>query len=366
MTAMKPVLDLVVDANVVLILAFCIWRLAQAALVRSPLRFDFRLQLNLLRCVLLFVVLSPLLSLGAVSLSQTLWPKAPITVSDLAVASYLRGDIAMPAIQFEALLNTRNRIFEMILAGDLPWLTVALVALICGSAVLMARTILAMSRVHSVVTQSFVWRRTAATDIRLSDTVAVPFVARGLWRYHVVLPSHLLTRPADLRIVLAHEFEHIRQNDVEWELAFELLRPFLYLNPAFLLWKQAFNRIRELNCDQAVLTSTQVSPRDYARCLLTFVGRGGDTRTVEILNVAFIRTGSSTARRALEDRFLALRHKTKSRDNGLVFWALALVFVFGITASAASVRNPGDWSQDRLTLSMVVNLERYNATNAGF
>lgn len=366
MTAMKPVLDLVVDANVVLILAFCIWRLAQAALVRSPLRTDFRLQLRLLRCVLLFVVLSPLLSFAAVSIGQAFWPKAPITVSDLAVASYLRGEIAMPAIQFEELLNTRNRVFEMILTGELPWLTAALAAAICGSIYLLLQTVGAMFRVNQVVSQSYVWRRTRFTAIRLSDTVSIPFVARSLFRYHVVLPSHLLTQPTSLRIVLAHEFEHIRQRDVDWELAFEFLRPVLYLNPAFLLWKRAFNRLRELNCDQTVLASMRISPKEYARCLLGFCGRQPSSRPIEILNVAFIRTGSRSARMALEERFLALRETQAKHSSKAVFWALALVFAFGITTSAASVRNPGDWSQDRLTLSMVVNLERYNQINMGY
>ena len=366
MTAMKPVLDLVLDANIVLILAFCIWRLSQAILSRTALRKDFKLQLDLLRCVLLFVILSPILSFLAVTFSQVMWPKAPITVSDLAVASFLRGEIAMPALQFEQLLNTRSRIFELLSAGELPWLTAAISVAVFGSVLLLGQTARALVSVRRVVMQSFVWRRTDTTDIRLSDTVRVPFVARGLFRYHVVLPSHLLTQPDDLRIVIAHEFEHIRQRDVEWELAFEFLRPVLYFNPAFLLWKRAFDRLREINCDQAVLSSTRVSPRAYAECLLTFCGQKSAPRQIESLNVALIRTGSAKARLALEERFLALRHKPKAYRSGPVYWTMALIFAFGITASATSVRNPSDWSQDRLTLSMVVNLERYNANSIGF
>lgn len=366
MTAMKPVLDLVVDANVVLILAFCIWRLAQAALVRTPMQTDYALQVRLLRCVLLFVILSPLLSYLAVTASQTLWPKAPITVSDVAVAAYLRGDIALPALQFEELLNTRNRVFEMILAGELPLLTAALAVAVCGSLVLLLQTVRALCEVHRVVSGGYVWRRTRFIDIRLSDTTTIPFVSRGWWRYHVVLPSHLVTQPAELRIVLAHEFEHIRQNDVEWELAFEFLRPVLYLNPAFLMWKRAFNRLRELNCDQAVLASRRISPRDYAHCLLAFCGRSTATRSIQVFNVAFIRTGSTTARLALEERFLALKTKPRVHRSGPVFWGLAVVFAMGITVSAASVRNPGDWSQDRLMLSTIVNLERLDAITRGY
>ncbi len=366
MTAMKPALDLAVDANVVLLLAFGLWALAQWGIVRSPLRRHYGLQLRLLRSVLVLVVLSPILSIGAILASQTLWPNAPITVSDAAVAAYLRGDIAMPAMEFEALLNTRSRIFDTILSGDVAWMNAALLMVLIGSLVLVAQTVSRALKVHRTVSNAYVWRRSKSTDIRLSDTVRVPFAARGLFRRHVVLPSSLLMQPEKLRIVMAHEFEHLRQNDVEWELLFEILRPVLYLNPAFLLWKRAFERLREFNCDQAVLESARVSPKAYAQCLLSFCERSVTPGSARTFNVAFIRTGSSSARNALEARIMALRDGRNKTGGTFVFASILAVLAVGIVLSAASVRNPGDWSQDRLTLSMIVNIDRYNASYSGF
>jgi hypothetical protein len=43
--------------------------------------------------------------------------------------------------------------------------------------------------------------------------------------------------------------------------------------------------------------------------------------------------------------------------------ALAGVLAVGVSMAAASVRQPGDWSQDRLMLSTIVNLERLEAIN---
>ncbi|MEM0947292.1 MAG: M56 family metallopeptidase [Pseudomonadota bacterium] len=358
MTAMKAVLDVIVDANVVLILAFCLWRLIQAAIVRSQLRTDYVLQLRLLRTVLIFVVLSPLLSYVVVTASLSLWPKTPVTVSDLIVASYLRGDIGIPALQFEALLNTRSRIFEAVLAGDLPWLTAVLWAVVFGSGVLFLRSAVVILHIQRLVADSHLWRRTRSTDIRLSDTASVPFVARGIFRRHVVLPSSLVTKPRDMRIVIAHEFEHVRQGDAEWELAFALLRPLFFLNPAFLLWNRAFGKLRELNSDQAVLERVRVSPQDYARCLLDFCGRAARARTASIVNVPFIQVGSHAARAALEARMLALRDARDQRSTPIIVVCFSAVLAVGVVLSAASVRNPGDWSQDRLMLSTIVNLER--------
>ena len=365
MTAMKPLLDVVVDANVVLILAYCFWRLAQSIIVRSRLRTDYVLQLSLLRMVLIFVVLSPVLSYLAVTASQYFWPRAPITVSDLVVASYLRGDIAIPALRFEELLNLRNDLLETVLSGALPWLTGLLWLIALGSALLLMRSVFVILQIRRLVADSYVWRQSRSTDIRLSDTATVPFVARGLMRRHVVLPSHIVTSPRDLRIVMAHEFEHIRQGDAEWELVFALLRPFLFLNPAFLLWNRAFGRLRELNCDQAVLERVRVSPRDYARCLLDFCGRSAAAPNPSIVNVSFVRGGSRATRTALEARMLALPLSRDQRSTPLIYAAFATVLAVGVVLSAASVRNPGDWTHDRLMLSTIVNLERLEAINRG-
>ena len=273
MTAMRPVLDALLDANIVFLVAFGLWSLTQAVMARSRRKADYQLQLRLLRTVLLLVILSPVLSVFTAVLSQRLWPETPMTVSDLAVAAYLRGEIAMPAWQFEELLNSRKRWFDSLLAGDMPWLTAVVITIALGALALMMQTAIAIQRLNRIVTDSYVWRRTRTTDVRLSDTVHVPFATRGLWRRHVVLPSHVLVRPRELRIVLAHEFEHLRQGDVEWELAFEFLRPLLFWNPVFLLWRRAFGRLRELCCDRAALEALRISPREYAHCLLSFCGR---------------------------------------------------------------------------------------------
>lgn len=363
MTAMQPVLDLIIDANVVLVIAFCFWWLAQAAVRKTGLKTDYVLQLRLLRVVLALVVLSPVLSYGTVLSSQYFWPDIPVTVSDLAVAAYLRGDIAMPALQFEALLNSRNSTLDAFFAGRFPWLTALALALATGSLLLLFKILATLFRIRRIVARSYVWRRTARTDIRLCDTISVPFATRGIRRRHVVIPSVLLTSPSDLKIVLAHEFEHLRQGDVEWELGFEFLRPVLYMNPVYHLWKRRFGQVREFNCDQSVLRRLSISPSDYANCLLRFCGRTRVARSQAIgLNVAFLPPGAK-ARAALEERILALVEPRCRASGRLLLIPLSLVLTAGVILAASSVRNPGDWSQDRLTLSTVANLERLEQIN---
>jgi len=361
MTAMKPVLDFIVDANVVFIVAFGLWSLTQLALSFSRWKHDYALQLRLLRTVFLCVVLCPGLSFLSMQLSYAFGGTASFTASDLVVAAYLRGDIAMPAVQFEAILNIRSRLFDSVLAGDIPWLTALIAAIAIGALVLVVQALWTMAHINRVISQGYVWRRTRTTDVRLSDTITIPFAVRGTIRRHVVLPSNLILRPKEMRLVLAHEFEHLRQGDVEWELIFELLKPFLYWNPVFLFWKRSFARLREFSCDRAVLRTRNISPREYADCLLRFCGQNLEGPRVERMNVGLVRTKSRRARRALEKRLVALQRAPEHHANRVVVWWATGVLVLGIFLAAASVRDPSDWSHDRLMLSTVVNLERMEA-----
>ena len=364
--AIETALELVIDANVIFALAFALWWVAQRVLTYSRYRTDYGLQLRLLRTVLLFVIFSPFISYGLVIVSQSLWPDLPITASDIAVAAYLRGDIALPALQFEQLLTARSRIIEGAISGELFWLTAIFAAIGLSSAVIIGQIVCTVLRIRSIVLHSYVWRRTRTTDILLSDTVEVPFATRGLFRRKIVLPSRLLVQPKDLRIVLAHEFEHLREGDAEWEFVLEFMRPILFWNPVFLLWKHAFSLLRELNCDRAVLTSLRITPREYAHCLLDFCGRRTARGSAKRLNVALVRTGGRDTRYLLETRLLALREQCDTQPNHGVFWALTVCVAGCLLLAAALFHSPSDWSQDRLMLSTIVNLERLEAINRGF
>ena len=366
MTAMKPVLDVVIDANVVLLLAFCAWWLGQKVLQMGALRKTYNTQLRLAKLLLVCTMLSPFLAMGVSKLGQLFWPQTPINLGDLAVATYLKGGIAIAPADFEALLSVRSRLIDTALTGSNLWLS-GLLTLFCAGALWhVLRCAVSFFRLWRLLSHSHVWRRSRTTDIRLSDQIEVPFAARGLFRRHVVLPSSILTRRADLRIVLPHEFEHLRRGDVEWEMAFELARPFLFWNPAFLLWKRAFDRLRELACDQALLVSRQISPRAYAECLLDYCERQMNRRSSSSMQVALIRLQTSGSRRALAERMIALQYQPAARTGHVTIMAMVVVLGIAVSLSATALRPTGDWSQDRLMLSTIVNLERMRSGPSGF
>lgn len=366
MTAMKPILDLIIDANILICFAYLLWRIASFAMARTRMRRAYPTQLTLMKTVLVAVIASPVLAALVATAGQAYWPQTPVTASDIAVAAFLRGDIAMSALQFEALLGSRDRLVEAALDGSLPVLSGLLVAFTSVALILGARALRSVMRVHRAVSRSYVWRKTGRTDIRLSHRATVPFAARGLFRRHVVLPFGLVTHPRDMRFALAHEFQHLRQADVEWEILVEFLRPLFFWNPAFLLWKREFDRLRELSCDQAVVSGLGFAPRDYARCLLDFCERRLNNERRFEMTVGFVWAGSRPAKSALKERILALQAPPPPRARRIFFYLLVPLVSLGIVVGAAVVRKPSDWSHDRLMLSTVVNLERYAAINRGF
>ncbi|MEM6825439.1 MAG: M56 family metallopeptidase [Pseudomonadota bacterium] len=363
MTVLRPVLEGYIDLNIALVFSLLIWFGARAALSRTRYAVAYPMQLSLLMALFVCVLLSPLLG-GAVSHAYHLAaPKSSLAVSDIAVAAFLQGSIDMKAVEFEALLNTRQRWLDALVGGNTP-LSLGLAGLLAaGASALLARVIRTGLSIRRTIGASFLWRRTARVDIRLSDRVRVPFAARGLRRRYVVLPSAMVTQPRAMRFVLAHEFQHIRQGDVEWEIAFECFRPLVFWNPAIGVWKAEIDRLRELSCDQIVIASRRVDVRDYTTCLLDICARTVGASSPKVMNVAFVQTGR--ARRVLKRRILALRQGKPQVATGshAAVAILALTLGVAIAIGSASIRQSKDWSQDRLMLSTVVNLERLEAIN---
>ncbi|WP_377188992.1 M56 family metallopeptidase [Ruegeria meonggei] len=364
MTAVKPVLDAYLELNLVLVLAAIVWLVARGVLSKTTLSHGFVAQLRALKALCLCVVLSPLLALGVSALAAHAPAGGPVAIGDIAVAAYLRGDIAMPATQFEALLNTRQRWGEVIFSGEYQIVSAILALMALASLAYALRIVRDGLAIRDTVNNSFLWRHSAKVDIRLSDRIAVPFAVRGLRRRHVVLPSHLLDTPRELRFALAHELQHVRAGDVEWELGFELLRPLLFWNPAYVSLKYQFDRLRELACDQSVVARSGIDARDYTSCLLDYCARTVVRGSPRVLNVALVTGGK--AKRVLRQRVIALADAPAVQSSmPVMFLGMTLVFATVLGLGAASVQQTEDWTHDRLMLSTVVNLERLEARNQG-
>ncbi|MFD1159379.1 M56 family metallopeptidase [Roseovarius aestuarii] len=363
MTA-NSVFNAYLDANIMLVLAACLWALTRYALCHSSLRHAFSLQLQVVYGVMLAVVFTPVVVGFYSLLSQIgLWRSDLVpSLSDVALAQYLSGRFEMAPTTFETLWMWRTVFTQDVTTLGSP-LGMAVAGLgIAGIAVFALRLLANVVRVSRLIGQSYVLRRINGIDIRLSDKVTVPFSTRAWRRRYIVLPSALLSDADDLRIAVSHELQHMRQGDLGWEIALEALRPLFFWNPAFAYFKREVDELRELACDQQVLLRRRFGVGAYCDCLLRVcrdaLGQG-TRRQVLMPSVPLVSSERNRrAARFLKRRVVSMTSQRRPLPGRWVTGLLVVPLLAVISVGAIASQGSGDWSQDRLMLSTIVNLER--------
>ncbi len=363
----EVLIDAFLTANILFVVAFALWCLARAALSQLGLRHAHGTYLRVLNSIFLVIVLSPFLMLGLGHLQGAGFARGvDVNLSDMVVSYYLDGRFEMRATEFERLLLLRDSFTADIMHAR-GWLAQSVIAaFLAGLGVGLLRLAHSINCLRRIVAGSYHWRRFGKLRIRLSDRCSVPFSTRGLRYYYVVLPSHMLGQPDELKVSLAHELQHLRQGDVTWELLLETLKPLFFLNPAYHAWKRQVEHLRELSCDSEVLKRGRVGMRIYCETLLSVCqqslsrNRMFQVATPKVTLVAADRGGQMSS---LEQRITTLLEAGSFRCPKLVYGAIVVPVLAMTILTAIAIQRPGDWSQDRLMLSTVVNLERLEEIN---
>ena len=364
-------LDAFINANILIVVAFFLWSGVRWTLTRLGLKHSYATQLKLLNTIFLAIVFSPFLILAFTTLQTSGYAKSVnINLSDMVVAYYLNGGFEMQATEFERLVNLRDTFLNNVInaAGWVAW--TAIIAFGVSLAVGVLRLCYSMACLYRIVSSGYAWRGFGRVRLRLSDRTLVPFSTRGLWYYYVVIPSHMLGQPQELKVSLAHEFQHLRQGDIDWEILLEALKPAFFLNPAYHAWKRQVETLRELSCDAEVLRRGRIDVRAYCDTLLSVCQqtlRRDRMFVVAVPKVTLVtadRSGiNDTTTSFLHQRITSMLDLRHLRHPRLLYLATLLPLVACIMLTAVAIQRPGDWSQDRLMLSTVVNLERLDEIN---
>lgn len=366
----EHLLSAYIDTNVILIAVAIIWFGSKHIFARSALRSAYQVQLNLLYGLVAMVALSPVF-VAAIEVFQRwgfLSTHSGLHLSDFLVSQYLNGNIALAPTEFERMLVWRTEVTHQI-ASLSSWVSNAVLAsLIGGFCIVVFRNARDTLYLVNMIHNSYVLHRVGRVDIRFTHETRVPFSTRGLFRHYVVLPTDLLAHQNDVRIAVSHELQHMRQHDLTWEIALELIRPFFFWNPAFAYCKRDVERLRELACDQQVLSKKTHPVLDYCECLLRVCRTSltGD-RTNQIITpgVSFVqidrRNNASHSGSFLKLRIVSLLNGDVAKDRRLVGTAIIALSVALTLFATIALRPTTDWSYDRLMLSTIVNLERLNA-----
>lgn len=363
-------LNAFVNANILIVLAYALWCGARWGLGQFGARDAHDTQLRLLNTVFLAIVASPFLFLALQAAQSALGGQMNLTLSDMVVAYYLNGGFEMSAADLERMVLLRNRVTADVIQAHSPWAIAMIAVFVTGLLVGLARLFCSVFCLRRIVRGSYPWRRFGRVQLRLSDRTLVPFSTRGLRNFYVVLPEHMLGQGDEVKVALAHEFQHLRQGDITWEIVLELLKPLFFLNPAYHAWKRQVEQLRELSCDAHVLARGRIGVRTYCETLMNVCQQ--TLRRDRVFAVAVPKVTLVTAERAggrgggqggLEHRIRTLLSPRDARAPRLAHALVGLPLVVLILGASMALQSPGDWSQDRLMLSTVVNLERLDKIN---
>jgi len=368
----NALLNAYIDANLMIIFAFLIWVFVHFTLSKLGFYREFKSMLRLLNSTFIAVLISPLFVWGLSALSKTgiVGSHAPMNISDFAIAVYLDGGFQMKASEFEKILSLRTEWTAEVVSLGSATSVFIIIFLLGGFAVSLLRTALSVRRLRRIIVNSYEWRRFKNIHIRFCETTQVPFSTRGLRNHYIIMPLALLERSGDLRMAMAHELQHIRQGDINWEITMEVLRPLFFWNPAFILWKRIVDQLRELSCDQQVLLRKKINIKDYGECLLRVCQnslRYKNGMPVIVPVVAFAQVDkfpfSTNSTIFLKRRVTSLFELPKEPQAPRKLWFLMLPLMAFIVFSSIIIHNGSDWSQDRIMLSTIVNLERLDVIN---
>ncbi|OIQ32578.1 MAG: peptidase M56, BlaR1 [Alphaproteobacteria bacterium MedPE-SWcel] len=350
-------LNAYIDLNLLVLAGALLWMLARSGLRRTSLATAYGPQLKLLNGMTVLLACTPVL----VVILNISGMGNPPTLSDMLVSQYLQGNVNMSASRFEAMIGLREDLVRDLSVGHAIWSRMVTILLITGatiSAVLLGHAIL---RLRRALSSCYCWKRIGRVDLLLSDTTAVAYSTRGLWRLYVVLPTSLLDDPRDLRLTLAHELQHFRQKDVETAFLLECLRPLLFWNPAYYLWRRDMRTMREFACDQALGARARFDLRAYCECLIRASERA--RRSPVFLSprspsVALLERHEIHNAPILARRIIAVTEKTPEGHQASLWAAIAATIACAVVMTAFLIQRPGDWSHDRIMLATIVNLER--------
>ena len=354
----ETLLNVYIDANIMLLVAYFLWSLASFSLAKMGLKRAYTLQLRLLNGGMVAIALSPVF----VQLLGGLASPYATNISDIVVAQYLAGNVEISAVRLQSILEMRADAVRSFAMQGTIISKVVLGVFLLGFGWFSARVFRNIHELRSILRASHNWRQFGRLHLLVSDTVLVPFSTRGLRNRYIVIPSVMLDDTSDLRMAVSHELEHFRRYDVEWEIALEFLRPLFFWNPVFYGWKRQVTQLREFSCDQILASRKSFDLRAYCECLLRASARSlqGKTMVVASPTVPLVNSESAGSS-VLRSRIVALTTPEEIRSSRGLFVLLIAPLMLLVFLSAMMIQRSTDWSHDRLMLSTIVNLERLDA-----
>ena len=224
-------------------------------------------------------------------------PFLPSVVKSPAVAHAVRSEIVLPgfwaAVIFSAWILIAALAMTRIVAGlwKLRLLRKSSLPLVALS----LRPEISTPAIQAVIAR---FRSARGIEVRGSSAVAVP-TAIGFFRPVILIPDWVLHELSadELKVVLLHEFAHLRRFDDWTNLLQKLVRTILFFHPAVWWIERKLSLEREMACDEMVLAQTE-NRQAYAECLVSLAEKSFVQRGLALAQAAIGRARDTSLRLA--------------------------------------------------------------------
>ena len=269
-------IEAIVVANLMLVVGCLIMWMFELAGRYTPFRHAYRLRLNLA----IAAVCATTLPIVLAPLSGALSTLLSVNVDDIFIAQYLKGNVSLSATQVSDVLSVKDNFIDYIVNPGSIVSYCLIGAFVIAAFSRAIYIIINIIRAAKLIESADQMKNTKRISVRISEDTETPFSTRCLFKYYVVLPAAIKSDKKTMNIAMGHEAQHIRQQDVTWEIFVTLLSPLFVLNPAFWVISDRVRRFREYSCDTAYLDKARCKKRDYCMLLLDTAERAARQKEV--------------------------------------------------------------------------------------
>lgn len=201
-------------------------------------------------------------------------------------------------------------------------------------------------------------QRRKKAELIVSPLVKEP-MAGGVFHSVIYLPPALSEE--NVKMVLAHEYEHILRKDSVKKIFFHLMHCLFWFHPAFVWLKKDLHQMLELQCDHAVTKSmAEEDKKRYFHAMLAQLTSQQDVQSGFLHNYFFRESDFQNVKQRLELLLKRKKEDQKIRKKVLSHALLLLLFfsTYGIVFIpdyASKTMEPGEYLMETEDLPVPKN-----------
>ncbi len=185
-----------------------------------------------------------------------------------------------------------------------------------------------------------------SVEIAFHDHPLVPFTF-GWKTPIIVLPNAIRNNDEKLNMAIQHELVHIKRGDYLLQLVLSVIESLFWFHPLIRLSFREIETFREISCDQEVLSTTEVSPKNYANMLIELVPLNKGIGAFSIS----MAVKQSTLKQRIETMKYHKLYKTSYKKS--LFFLLIMLLIVIAPIACSDMRAPNTLTGEELAQEAV-------------